>query len=99
MHYIDTLFNIKNNDILKKYKGYYFLNEHRDNGTWVVNKLNPSRNSLIVSSISKEEDFESLEEITGEESEAPHTFKTSKTQFKDFVKGGGFKNDEVFIRN
>ncbi|PCJ64535.1 MAG: hypothetical protein COA58_12395 [Bacteroidetes bacterium] len=97
VHYSDTLFNM-DTDILKRYKGYYFLNSKRTNGTWVVNKANTQRKKLIISSISKEEDFRNLQEITKDSSAAPHTFSTSKQEFKQFIKKGGFEKDEIFVK-
>ena len=97
VHYSDTLFSIVN-DVLKKHKGYYFLNTKESSGTWVVNKANAQRNTLTISSISQEEDLSSLTKNKEEEIQTQHTFTTSKKQFNQFIKDGGFAENEVFIR-
>lgn len=47
---IDTIFDIKKN-ILKKFKGYYFLNYKRDSLEWNVKKLSFNKNILNLNSI------------------------------------------------
>ena len=61
-------------------------------------------NAILVSSfssnssISKEMDFDNLNEISEEQANAPHTFSVSKNEFKQFIRGGGFAKDEKFVR-
>ena len=98
IHIKDTLFSIANGGIIKKHKGFYFLNEQRTNGTWEVHKVAINRNGAVISTIAKDADFDQLSEITEEDGPAPHTFSPTKNEFKKFVKSGGFAKEEEFIR-
>ncbi|MEI8052211.1 MAG: hypothetical protein WCH52_00560 [Bacteroidota bacterium] len=95
----DTLFYISEDNLLNKFKGYYFLNKHLSNNTWEVNKLSLQNGVLTYGIISEGDDIKRLNEIT--ESSADTTskhFDLTRKQFKKFIKQGGFSEEEKFDR-
>lgn len=99
-HKVDTLFQMDYDNVVRKYKGYYFLNKRYDKTSWSVKKMNLSKGQLIISSISIQEDIENLNEITetAQDTVANHNFTATKKQFKKFVKNDGFSFSETFMR-
>lgn len=100
IHYIDTLFQMDYDNVVRKFKGYYFLNTRYDKESWVVKKIELSKGQLVFSSISTKEDIENLKTITEstQDTVAPNKFATTKKQFKEFIKNGGFTDSETFVR-
>ena len=99
-HYIDTLFQMDYDNVVRKFKGYYFLNKRYDKESWDVKKIELSKGQLIVSTISTKEDIEYLKTITEskQDTAAPYKFTTTKKQFKEFIKNDGFSDSETFVR-
>lgn len=97
---IDTLFYTKNNDILRKMKGRYFLNTSNDKGNWEVKQLVCKNNLVAISSINNEASLLKLNEITETTTDTitPKTYTLSKKQFKDFIKQNGFSESDLFVR-
>lgn len=98
---IDTLFNLKNGDILRKIKQNYFLNKKNSDANWNVSKINFFSNYLIISSIENESEIALLDEITHQtnvDSTFQKTYSLNKKQFKEFVKKNGFKGNEIYIK-
>jgi len=100
VHYIDTLFQINYDNVVRKLKGYYFLNKRYDKESWEVQKMKLSKGKLMISSISDKNDIESLKTITesSEDTVAPYNFTASKKQFKEFLKNNGFSDSETFVK-
>jgi len=100
INYIDTLFQIDYDNVVRKFKGFYFLNKRLDKESWEVKKIELSKGQLIVSSISSKEDIENLKAITEstQDTVAPYNFAATKKHFKEFVKNKGFTDSEHFIR-
>lgn len=100
VHNVDTLFQMDYDNVIRKFKGYYFLNTRYDKTSWSVEKLQLSKGQLIISGISTEQDIESLKEITetANDTVLNYSFTTTKRQFKKFVKKDGFRDSETFIR-
>ena len=100
INYIDTLFQIDYDNVVRKFKGFYFLNKRLDKESWEVKKIELSKGQLIVSSISSKEDIENLKAITEstQDTVSPYNFAATKKQFKEFVKNKGFTDSEKFIR-
>ena len=100
IHYIDTLFHMDYDNVVRKFKGYYFLNKRYDKESWEVKKIKLSKGELVVSSISTKQDLENLKTITEstQDTVAPYKFSTKKKQFKEFIKNDGFTDSEKFIR-
>ena len=100
VHYIDTLFQMDYDNVVRKYKGYYFLNTRYDKTSWEVKKIQLAKGQLVISSISTIEDIETLKEITETATDTipPYKFTATKKQFKEFIKNDGFSDSETFIR-
>lgn len=98
---VDTIFDFKKNDILKKYKGSYYLNRYYEDSFWAVSRLQFKKNYIILSEIENESDINLLDELTNQnnkDSIYPKSFKLDKKQFKEFVKRNGFSENEIFIK-
>jgi hypothetical protein len=99
VHWIDTLFNISEDNVLKKLKGYYFLNIRYSDSAWEVIKLSLKDGVLTVGSVSVEEDLQKLEKITETSSDTlPSRFTLKRKQFKKFIRQEGFSEQETFTR-
>jgi hypothetical protein len=100
IHYIDTLFQMDFDNVVRKFKGYYFLNTRYDKTSWEVKKIQLVKGQLIVSRISTKEDIENLKEITETVTDTipPYKFSATKKQFKEFIKNDGFSDNETFVR-
>ena len=95
----DTLFMIDELNVLKKFKGYYFVNIYIPPDTWEVKKLEFSRGRLILSSISPKEDIAQLKAITETTQDTTlHVFAPTRKQFKKFVRNEGFRDNEEFVK-
>ena len=96
----DTIFSINKENVLKKMKGYYFLNIKHSENNWVVKKLYLKNGLLNLNDISTKEEIEMLEEITETKKDSSETFviKPTKKQFREFVKKNGFSKGEVYIK-
>ena len=100
IHGIDTLFQINADNVLRKFKGYYFINTRCEKESWKVEKIQLSKGELSISSISTKLELENLKEITEtpQDTIPPYNFKATKKQFKEFVKNNGFRDTKTFIR-
>lgn len=98
-NWTDTIFNISVDNILKKFKGYYFLNSHYSDNAWEVKKLSLNKGVLTVGSISDKDDIQKLKELTETTADTISTnFNLTRRQFKQFVKQEGFGKQEMFNR-
>lgn len=100
IHNIDTIFQMDFDNVVRKFKGYYFLNTRYDKTSWAVEKMKLSKGQLIISSISTKEDIENLKEITEttQDTLTNYNFTATKKQFKEFVKNDGFSDSEIFMK-
>jgi hypothetical protein len=99
VHWTDTLFDISADNVLKKLKGYYFLNIRYSDSAWEVKKLSLKDGVLAVGSVSVEEDLQKLEKITETSSDTlPGRFTLKRKQFKKFIRQEGFSEQETFTR-
>ena len=95
----DTLFNLSNNDILKNYKGYYFLNKQNPNQYWSVYRLSLSKGQLILGTIRDSMDIKQLKEISENiEDSTGYHFKPTEKQFEKFIKQNGFRERDTFYK-
>ena len=95
----DTIFTIDSLNVLKKFKGYYFINTRTSPTTWQVQKLDLTRGILTLSSINNKEDIEQLKSLTETPQDTtPYVFSPSRKEFKAFIKNEGFRNKEVFSK-
>jgi len=100
IHYIDTLFQMNYDNVVREFKGYYFLNKRYDKGSWVVKKIHLSKGQLVISIISTKLDIDNLKEITETSLDTVplYKFSATKRQFKKFIKKDGFSDTETFVR-
>jgi len=96
-HLQDTLFFISDNGVLKKDKGYYFLNMKYYSG-WEVQKLEFAKGKLNLCSISDIAEIENLKQITESSQDSLMQFSPDKKQFRKFIKSKGFSKKEAFVR-
>jgi len=95
----DTLFNISADNVVKKFKGYYFLNNRYKGSSWEVKELLLHKGMLTVGSISNKADIQKLKEITESTEDTISThFSLTKNQFKHFIRQDGFLEQEKFVR-
>lgn len=88
VRHIDTLFQLDYDNVVRKFKGYYFLNSRYDKESWEVKKIKFSKGQLVIGNISTNLDIENLKEITEtpQDTVAPYKFTATKKQFKEFIK-------------
>lgn len=100
IHSVDTLFQMNYDHVVRKFKGYYFLNTRFNKTSWSVEKMQLTKGQLIISRISKEQDIENLKEITetAQDTLANYNFTVTRREFKKFVKNNGFTDSETFVR-
>ncbi len=96
----DTLFHIDQLNVLKKYKGYYFINTFNPfvkQGGWEVKKIQLSRGSLTISGVNTKADIDQLKTLTeSTQDTTPYVFSPSRQEFKKFVRNEGFRDVEEF---
>ena len=97
--YIDTLFQIGINNVLRRQNSNYFLSTKHDDESWIIQKINISDDQLLISNISLEMDKESLKMITKltQDTIPPFKFSATQKQFTNFINSGGFKETERFV--
>ena len=98
MDYKDTIFSVKQGDILRKFKGYYFLSHQTSKNNWNVIKLTKTRKRLTLGTISTKEDIEKLRELTETKSDSIYTFRPTKKQLKQFLRDKGFSNEDSYVK-
>ena len=98
--FIDTIFNLNQEDILRKYKGYYFLNMKYNDFGWEVQKLYLKKGKLYVSQVLNESEITQLKELSEsfEDTIPTYKFNIDKKQFKKFVKSEGFSSTDTLIK-
>lgn len=96
----DTVFTLSNQQVLRKWKGHYFLNSQQENKLWEVKKLTYKNNIVSVSNIVSEEAIAQLDQLTetATDSIRPKTYTLNKKQFKQFVKENGFSESNAYVR-
>jgi len=62
--YRDTIFNISDEHLIRRFKGHYFLNYKRTDNDWKVRRLTLDKNELTFSRVRIPEDISDLKEIT-----------------------------------
>ena len=78
---IEELFSITNKQILRKYKGYYFLNYQDTNNLWRVELLKQERDTLEFGTILTKEDLEKIKSFTIVESYVDTTESGKSTKY------------------
>src|SRR5690606_40912 len=95
-----SVFTLSNQQVLRKWKGHYFLNSQQENKLWEVKKLTYKNNIVSVSNIVSEEAIAQLDQLTetATDSIRPKTYTLNKKQFKQFVKENGFSESNAYVR-
>jgi len=98
--YTDTIFSKKRNDVIKKYKGYFFINKYYKDLGWEVKKIKLRKGVISISDISSESDISKLKAISDNKFDtvSNQPIKLSKKEFKKFIKQNGFEDEEIFIK-
>ncbi len=78
----DELFKISDQQILREYKEYYFLNYKDTNDYWKVKILNLVKDTLEFDNILSDDDMENIRNITMVETVQDSTDETSKYYLK-----------------
>jgi hypothetical protein len=95
----DTVFRISDKNLLRKFKGFYFLNIRNDEEEWIVYKLKFGKDGhASLCDISKDDEIEGLKEITTVIEEqndkgkvTKYIIKPEREEFKQIIKEGYFK--------
>ncbi|MDD4922534.1 MAG: hypothetical protein PHS30_08685 [Bacteroidales bacterium] len=95
----DTIFCFSEDYVLKKYKGYFFLNSRFGKNSWLVQKIKIQKGLLTIGRISTKEELNMLEKIN----ESPIDTATlqvnfTRKQFHDYIESDGFSKVDTFIR-
>lgn len=99
IHSVDTLFLLSDENVLKKFRGYYFLNLLYQKSGWEVKKLGLSKGELTISGIKSKEEIDLLKTFSENNSDTvPFQVRPTKKQFLKFIKAEGFSEKEVFTR-
>jgi hypothetical protein len=95
----DTMFVISDSCVLKKDKGYYFLNWQINRKYWSVMNLSFTKGMLIIGSVRDSMDIKALKTLSEstEDSTGIH-FKPTQKQFEKFIKQNGFRERDTFYR-
>lgn len=96
----DTLFAMGENGLLRRFKGYCFLNRKYGEEGWEVQKISLRRGILAIGSIKESSDIQKLQAVSEAEPDtlSPHLVSPDRRTFKKFLKEGGFRDEEVFVR-
>ena len=98
--FVDTVFTINKDNVLRKMKGYYFLNSKSSNDVWLVKKLFLKKGQLGINAITNKEDIALLEQITETKRDTTTAFivQPTKKQFRAFIRKNGFSEGEVYLK-
>jgi hypothetical protein len=97
-NYIDTLFHVSRGDILRKFKGHYFLNQRISSNYWIVTKLTRIQNGLTLGKVEKKEDIQMLRELTGIKADTVFRFRPTKKELKRFIEENGFSSQDTYLK-
>jgi hypothetical protein len=97
IHLRDTLFLISETNVLKKFKGHYFMNTFYGSEAWGVQKLSFSNGRLTIGDINLKDDLADLKEITETASDTLR-FDPTRRQFRKFIRKDGFSNVQEYLR-
>lgn len=99
VNYTDTIFWLSDENVLKKDKGYYFMNIKIDENSWTVSKLKLKKGILTIARISTKEELELLEEINESPIDSTtYNISFTRKQFNKFVERDGFSKVDTFLR-
>lgn len=99
--FIDTVFRLNYDNVLRKFRGHYFLNTRYEGESWDVKQLSPQGDRLIIGSIRSPEDIQNLQAISessASDTSLPRKFSLSKKQFRKYLGKEGFRDQSIYIR-
>lgn len=104
LDWVDTLFSISPSNVLRKWRGYYFLNFMHGPQSWGVEVLKLDRHGALNllemrnnSEIEKIEPITDVEKELGQDGEVVNVrLRPSKRQLKDLIQNGGFVRGRSF---
>ena len=105
----DTIFQVSEEQVLKKFKGSYFLNYKLEDNFWEVVRLNFTKDTLLLGQIFPNDtllhyDFVSkTEEFANDDSSAPKSIEYlmkphKKKEFKELLKSNSFLDYECYYK-
>jgi hypothetical protein len=97
---IDTIFNMKKGDILRKLKGHYILN-HQYDQNYHLKKLTYKNGLINIQRIDSVEMLNQLKIVTEVQNDTtfqPVKAFPTKKQFKQLIKSKGFKEGETYLK-
>ena len=95
----DTLFCFSEDNVLKKYKGYYFLNRRQEKNSWYVQKLTFQKGQLSLASISTKVELQTLDTINESPADTSiYNFSFTRKQFYEYLDKDGFLNVDTFLK-
>ena len=97
---IDTIFNIKKGDVLRKLKGHYILNQQYDQ-QYYIKKLTYKNGLINIQRIDSVEILDQLKIVTEVQNDPtfiPVKAFPTKKQFKQLIKSKGFNEGETYLR-
>jgi hypothetical protein len=97
---IDTFFNIKKGDVLRKLKGHYILNQQYDQ-QYYIKKLTYKNGLINIQRIDSVEILDQLKIVTEVQNDStfiPVKAFPTKKQFKQLIKSKGFNEGETYLR-
>ena len=100
----DTVFQLADDQLIRKYKGDYFLNYQRETNNWKVRKLTLKKDKLTFSRLKVKKNLEQLEQITEIEimesdsgQVTGYKLQPSKKQLRKLMKQG-FEETSTYTR-
>ncbi len=97
--FIDTMFQMRDNEVLRKFRQRYFMNTFRGGMGWEVVQIRTDKKRLQISTIESKEDIETIKTISEHyDSLPPHKFRTTRKQFRKIFKDDGIGEKQWYIR-
>ena len=97
---IDTIFQVSTNDIIKKWRGRYFMNKSYIYGSWSVRQMIVHHGMLSISNINDSVDFQRLKAIAENpmDSMLPIKINPSNQEFNQLVKDHIFSDEQQYYK-
>lgn len=96
---LDTLFQMRDDKVLRKFRQRYFMNTFRGDMGWEVIQIRTDKKRLQISSIHSKEDIETIKTISeSTDTLPPYRFKTNRKQFRKIFKDEGIGEKQWFVR-
>lgn len=96
---VDTLFSISDQQVLKEFKGSYFLNKKKDSGLWILTKIEKKKEYLIFENINPTDSLLKYDFAKKEASDTvvkKYILTPDQKEFKKLNRSGVFINSKCF---